>query len=74
MPKDQDIFKQALAGSFLPVIAALTQLPNLIPINQIIEPDHGFTLLHAAAYHSNFKAVVTLLSLGADPNQIDFRG
>ena len=43
-------------------------------INAIIEPEHGFTVLHAAAYHGNRKAVSTLLKLGADPNQTDYRG
>lgn len=36
--------------------------------------EHGFTLLHAAAYHSNFKAIISLLKFGADPNQVDYRG
>ena len=40
----------------------------------MIEPEHGFTLLHAAAYHGNAKAVQTLLKLGSDANQTDYRG
>lgn len=68
---DEDVFKRALTGSFLPAIALVCQERDLV--SQVIEAEHGFTLLHAASYHSNVKAVKTLLYLGADPNQQDYR-
>jgi ankyrin repeat protein len=68
---EEDVFKRALTGSFLPAIAVVCQDQSLV--NEVIEAEHGFTLLHAASYHSNVKAVKTLLSLGADPNQQDYR-
>jgi ankyrin repeat protein len=43
-------------------------------INDVIEAEHGFTLLHAAAYHSNKKAVFALIQLGADASKADYRG
>lgn len=60
----------ALAGSFLPIIAMLSdpETAKTCSINAVIEAEHGFTLLHGAAYHSNGKAVYTLLKMGADPN------
>jgi len=73
---EQDVFKLALSGSFLPITAVIcdTNSNSFSSLNDVIEPEHGFTLLHAAAYHSNRKAVSTFLKLGADPNKVDYMG
>lgn len=39
-----------------------------------IEPSHGFTFLHAAAYHGNLKACKAFVFFGCDTNVCDFRG
>ena len=68
----ENILKRALHGSFSPAVAALSD--GHFEPDAIIEHHHGFTLLHAAAYHSNLKIVQVLIHLGANPNTQDFRG
>ena len=69
---ENDIFKMALEGDFLPAVAAIGQ--KAVTVDEIAEVDNCFTLLHAAAYHGDAFAVAALLKLGADPDQTDSRG